>query len=72
MFNEPIALLRQQPNLLLACLTFRDKSPFLPLIPAPDTKQTWQQCLRKSVVDIIYPKSGFGPAGVSVYSEGGP
>ena len=48
----------QQPNLLLG--DFRDKSPFLLFLPAPDTKQTWRQCSRKSVADIIYPKSGFG------------
>ena len=45
----------QQPNLLLG--HFRDKSLFLPFLLAPDTKQT---CSRKSVEDIIYPKSGFG------------
>ena len=50
---------------LAACGHFRDKSLFLPFLPAPDTKQTWQQCLRKSMADIIYPKSGFGRASAS-------
>ena len=50
----------QQPNLLLG--HFCDKSLFLPFLPAPDTKQKWWQCSRKSVVDIIYPKSSFGLA----------
>ena len=47
------------------CWRFRDKIPFLPFLSAPDTKQTWRQCLRKSAVDIIYPKSGFGRKGGS-------
>ena len=47
----------QQPNLLLG--HFCDKSLFLPFLPAPDTMQTRRQCSQKSVVDIIYPKSGF-------------
>ena len=41
------------------CRHFREKSPFWPFLPAPNTKQTWWQCLRKSMADIIYHKSGF-------------
>ena len=46
---------------LAACGHFRDKSPFFPFLPAPETKQ----CSRKSVADVIYPKSGFGRASAS-------
>ena len=53
----------QQPNLLLG--HFRDKSLFLLFLPAPDTKQTLRQCSRKSMADIIYPKSSFGRASSS-------
>ena len=53
----------QQPNLLLG--HFCDKRLFLPFLPAPDTKQRWQQCLWKSVADIIYSKSSFGRASAS-------
>ena len=50
---------------LAACGHFCDKTLFLPFLPAPDTKQTWRQFLQKGVADIMYPKSGFGPAGAS-------
>ena len=46
---------------LPACGHLPDKSPFLPFLPAPDTKQTWWQCSRKSVADIIYHKPSLGP-----------
>ena len=46
---------------LPACGHFCDKGPFLLFLPAPDTKQTWRQCSRKSAADIIYCKSGFEP-----------
>ena len=53
----------EQPDLLLG--HFHDKRPFLLFLPAPETKQMWRQCLRKSVADIIYPKSSFGRASAS-------
>ena len=63
---SPPASLTQHPcssaTKLAACV--------LPFLPAPDTKQTWWQCSRKSIVDIIYPRSGFGRAGVSGPSTG--
>ena len=41
-----------------ACGIFHIKSQFLLFLPAPDTKQAWRQCSRKSMADIIYSKSG--------------
>ena len=72
--NSPYLLLSVSPPASLTQLSLflsnqtcclRDKSLFLQFLPAPDTKQTWQQCLQKSVADIIYPKSGVGSPGAT-------
>ena len=60
----------QQPN--FAAWTLLWQKPVVTVSSAPDTKQTWRQCPRKSAADIIYPKSSFGPASASVDSGLGP
>ena len=65
------SLVPQQPNLLLAD-TFMAKGRFYHFFPAPNTKRMWRQRLRKSVVDIIYPKSSLGSASASGVSGDGP